>query len=72
MTVPVSPSPRMQVVVSDVEMPFLSMVVFIIKWTIAAIPAMIVLFILSALVAVLFGGIFHAMFGGLIPKWPTS
>jgi hypothetical protein len=62
----------MQVIVSDIEMPFLSMVVFIIKWTIAAIPAMIVLFIIAALAAVFFGGIFHAMFGGLLPKWPAS
>lgn len=65
-------STRMQVVVSDIEMPFMSMVVFIIKWTIAAIPAMIVLFILGAIAAVFLGGVFHAMFGNLLPRWPTS
>ncbi len=65
-------SPRTQVVVSDIEMPFVSMVVFIIKWTIAAIPAMIILFILTAIAGVFLGGIFHAMFGNLIPRWPTN
>jgi hypothetical protein len=62
----------MQVVVSDIEMPFMSMVLFIIKWTIAAIPAMIVLLILGAVAGVFLGGMFHAMFGGLLPRWPAS
>ncbi|HEY8259339.1 MAG TPA: hypothetical protein VIG08_16900 [Gemmatimonadales bacterium] len=63
---------RMQVVVTDIDMPFMSMVVFIIKWTIAAIPAMIVLFILGGIAAAVLGGIFHSMFGGMFPKWPGT
>lgn len=39
-----------EVVITDIKMPFWSMVVFMIKWAIAAIPAFIVLAILSALV----------------------
>lgn len=70
MTAPVST--RTQVVVTDIDMPFMSMVVFIIKWTIAAIPAMIVLFILGSIAAVVLGGIFHSMFGGLFPTWPRA
>jgi hypothetical protein len=35
--------------VKDVEMPFGSMVVFMIKWAIAAIPAAIVLIIIGAI-----------------------
>jgi hypothetical protein len=35
------------VVVTDIEMPFGSMVRFMIKWAIAAIPAAIVLFLLG-------------------------
>ena len=37
------------VVVVDVKMPFLSMVVFMVKWTIAAIPALLILAILGSL-----------------------
>jgi hypothetical protein len=47
---------RREVVVMDVKMPFASMVVFMVKWAIAAIPAMIILGVLWWLVmAVLFG-----------------
>ncbi len=70
MTAPVSN--RMQVVVTDIDMPFMSMVVFIVEWTIAAIPAMIELFILTAIAAAVLGGIFHSMFGGLFPRWPAA
>ena len=44
------------VVIVDVKMPFLSMVVFMVKWVIAAIPAFIILGILGSIVAALFGG----------------
>ena len=37
---------RQMVIVADIDMPFMSMVSFMIKWGIAAIPAMAVLFIL--------------------------
>lgn len=62
--------PRMQVVVTDIDMPFLSMARFMVKWTIAAIPAMIVLFILGGIAAAVLGGIFHSMFGGMFSAWP--
>jgi hypothetical protein len=35
------------------------MVVLLVKWAIAAIPAFVILFILSVLASALFGGIFH-------------
>lgn len=38
-----------EVVVTDIRMPFLSMVVFMVKWAIASIPAFIILTILAAL-----------------------
>jgi hypothetical protein len=38
-----------QVIVTDIKMPFISMVVFIIKWVVAAIPAFIIIFILGIL-----------------------
>lgn len=47
---------RREVVVTDIKMPFWSMVVFMIKWAIAAIPALIILSALFALFSLLFGG----------------
>jgi plastocyanin len=39
--------PPQKVTVTDINMPFGSMVVFILKWTLASIPAIIVLFLLG-------------------------
>jgi hypothetical protein len=55
--------PQNPVVVVDIQMPFGSMVVFIVKWTIAAIPAMIILAILIGIVTAVLGGIFGGIFG---------
>ena len=52
-----------EVVVTDIKMPFWSMVMLLVKLAIAAIPALIILFIigglLSAGVAMLLGGGWH-------------
>ncbi len=48
-----------EVVVVDVKIPFWSMVVLLVKWAIAAIPAMIILLVLAAVVSMLLGGAFH-------------
>jgi hypothetical protein len=45
----------------DVSMPFMSMVVFMVKLAIAAIPAVIILSIL----AVILSGLLARMFGGM-------
>lgn len=47
------------VVITDIQMPFASMVVFMVKWAIAAIPAFIILLILTAL----FSGVLGILFG---------
>lgn len=47
------------VVVLDVNMSFNSMVVFMIKWAIAAIPALIILSVIGFFVAALFGAMFR-------------
>ena len=39
-----------QVIVVDVKMPFWSMVSFMVKWAIASIPALIILFMLGAFI----------------------
>lgn len=48
---------KQEVVVTDIQMPFGSMVVFMIKWAIAAIPAAIILFILGAVLMGMLAGI---------------
>ncbi len=45
------------VIITDIQMPFGSMVVFIVKWVIASIPAMIILAVLFMVVTKIFGGI---------------
>ena len=48
-----------EVVVVDVKIPFVSMVILLVKWAIAAIPAMIILITLGAVVSMILGGVFH-------------
>ena len=43
------------VIITDVKMKFGSMVVFMVKWVIASIPAMIILFLVGFLVMGVFG-----------------
>ncbi len=50
-----------RVTVVDIQMPFWSMVVFMVKAAIASIPAIIILSVLFAIVM----AIFTAMFGGM-------
>lgn len=51
---------RQEVVVVDVEIPFVSMVVLLVKWTLAAIPAMIILVSIAVAISLVLG----ALFGG--------
>jgi hypothetical protein len=46
-----------EVVVTDIRMPFWSMVGFMIKWALAAIPAVLILFFIFGLAAVLIQGV---------------
>lgn len=46
---------RREVVVTDIKIPFWSMVVLMVKWAIAAIPAVIILMLLATLLSVLLG-----------------
>ncbi len=52
---------KQEVTVVDVKMPFFSMVVFILKFAIASIPAMILFSIFFGILGAIFGGIFHGM-----------
>jgi hypothetical protein len=51
------PPANQQVTVTDIRMPFMSMVTFMVKWSIAAIPALFILTIVGVFLAVVFGGI---------------
>jgi hypothetical protein len=55
---------RPEVVVVDVRMSFGSMVIFMVKWAIASIPAALILVAVILLATVFLGGIFAA-FGWL-------
>ena len=48
-------STNQNVTVTDIDMPFMSMVTFMVKWSIATIPAFIILFIIGLVVAGIFG-----------------
>ncbi len=55
-----------EVTVTDIKMPFWSMVAFMIKWTIATIPAMILLFFIAIGFAILGKILFAAMAGAIV------
>jgi hypothetical protein len=55
-----SPQEPASVRIIDVKMPFGSMVVFMVKWAIAAIPALIIL----ALIGAMLSGLLIGMFSG--------
>ncbi len=50
-----------EVNIVDIKMPFWSMVIFMVKATIASIPAMIILTILALMFTLVFGGIFSGI-----------
>lgn len=59
------------VIVSDVKMPFLSMVIFMVKWAIASVPALLIL-ILIGTVAFEILMYLLGMMGGMHGPWHTS
>ncbi len=56
--VPLTSTGRTEVTVVDVRMPFGSMVMFMVKWSIATIPALIILGLVVMVAAGFLGGIF--------------
>ncbi len=52
-----------EIVVTDIRMSFSSMVVFMVKWAIATIPALIILTVVGSILL----GIFRIIFGGFHP-----
>lgn len=56
-----------EVVVTDIRIPFWSMVVLLVKWALAAIPAVVILIVIagltSAVLGALLGGAFNWHWG---------
>ena len=46
-----------EIIITDIKMPFISMVIFMVKAAIAAIPALIILTILGVIVFAVLGGV---------------
>ena len=59
---------KREVVVTDVKIPFLSMVVLMVKWAVAAIPALIILLVIGAVASM----VIAAMFGGGMHHWEMN
>jgi hypothetical protein len=53
-----------EVVVTDIKMPFGSMVVFMVKWAIATIPAIIILSVIGSIIF----AVLSWLFGGFVLK----
>lgn len=60
------------VVITDIDMSIGAMCRFMVKWVIATIPALIILWLLllavGVVMAMLFGGLFHGLSGPLFPR----
>jgi len=52
-----------KIVVTDIRMPFWSMVLFMVKWVFASIPALVILSLLISLIMAVITTIFGAMWG---------
>ena len=71
-----TPSPRtIPVVITDFDMPFESMVLLMVKWALASIPAILILVVLGFLAGLLIGGlgaIFKASYSTPASYVPTA
>lgn len=52
---------KQEVTIVDIKMPFMSMVIFLVKLAIAAIPAFIIISIIFMILGVVFSGVFTGM-----------
>jgi hypothetical protein len=59
---------KREVVVTDVKIPFWSMVVLMVKWAVAAIPALLVLLVIGAVASM----VMAALFGGGMHHWEMN
>ncbi|MFT6916862.1 MAG: hypothetical protein ACJAWL_003205 [Motiliproteus sp.] len=50
---------KQEVTIVDIKMPFISMVIFLVKLAVASIPAFIIFAFIFMISGMLFGGMFH-------------
>jgi hypothetical protein len=62
---------RNQVVVTDIRIPFFSLMVLTIKWVLASIPAFIILWFIGMVAMMLFWGLIGSLDGmhGMMGRW---
>jgi len=58
------------ITIRDIDVPFWRIVMILVKWSIASVPAMIILMILASLIAAIVGIILAAL-GVPVPSTPT-
>jgi hypothetical protein len=58
------------IIIRDIDVPFWRIVMILVKWSIASVPAMIILMILASLIAALLGIILAAL-GVPVPSTPA-
>jgi hypothetical protein len=63
---------RKEVVVTDIRIPFLSLMVLTIKWVLASIPAFIILWFISMIAMMLFWGLVGSIDGMGGMMWRSS
>jgi hypothetical protein len=51
-----------EIVVTDIKIPFWSMVVLMVKWALAAIPAIIILIVIGSVLSMILGALYGGMF----------
>lgn len=54
-----------ETIVTDIKIPFWSMVVLLVKWALASIPAVIILIVIGTAVS----AAVNTIFGGTFPWW---
>jgi len=59
---------KREVVVTDLKIPFWSMVVLMVKWAVAAIPALIILIAIGTMASM----VMTALFGGGMHHWEVT
>lgn len=52
-----------EIVVTDIKIPFWSMVVLMVKWALAAIPAVTILIVIGMILSMALGTLFGGSFG---------
>jgi hypothetical protein len=59
------PAAPHRVAIADIQIPFWRMVAIMIKWTLAAIPAVIIITVIFGIIGAILGGGLYALLGNI-------